>query len=260
MENNNNSNQRSLREKLLDRHLWMCFTAEFFGTCVFVFTVCGATFTSTRSPNPVYVFQIALTVGLSVATLTSSLGHISGGQFNPVVTIGLMVSRRIRLLNGLVIIGAQFLGGILGASFLYGLTVSEKSTSFGVTMPSSNINLGQAVGIEAFLTFLLVFTIHSVTDPKKSQGCSEYGAPIIIGFCVCICHMIGIPFTGCSLNPARSFAPALINNSWKHHWVYWIGPILGAIPGALLYEKVFSVNKNEVSPAAASKREEDHNL
>lgn len=105
----NNDNQRSLREKLLDKQLWMCFTAEFFATCVFVFMVCGATFTLTA--NPVYVLHIALTVGLSVATLASTFGHITGGQVNPVVTLGFIVSRRLRPLNGLVIICSQFLGG-----------------------------------------------------------------------------------------------------------------------------------------------------
>lgn len=102
--------QRTLKQNLLDRHLWTCFSAEFLGTCIFVFMVSGATCTWISYQGD--VLRIALIVGLSAATLASSLGHITGGQVNPVVTLGFIVSKRVQVLNGLVFILAQFLGGM----------------------------------------------------------------------------------------------------------------------------------------------------
>lgn len=115
-----------------------------------------------------------------------------------------------------------------------------------MTKPAVKINGAQAFGIELLLTFMLIFTIFAATDSGKEHR--GYEIPLSIGLSVFVCHIVGIPFTGCSMNPARSFGPALISNSWKHHWVYWVGPIPGGIIAALLYEHVFSSSKTAVVP------------
>jgi len=177
-----------------------------------------------------------------------TIGHLSGGLINPVVSIALMATRKISILEGVFYTLAQFLGGILGAALLCGLTPSQIHRDLGVTAPAKTfgVNEAQAFGIEFILTFMLVFTIFATTDPGKEHR--GYEIPLSIGLCVFICHVVGIPLTGCSMNPARSFGPALIINSWKYHWVYWVGPIPGGIMAALLYEHVFSSSKTEVVP------------
>jgi len=175
-----------------------------------------------------------------------TIGHLSGGLINPVVSVALIATRKISILEGVFYTLAQLLGGILGAALLYGLTSPRLHGDLGVTKPAEEINGAQAFGIELLLTFVLIFTIFAATDPGKEHR--GYEIPLSIGLCVFICHMVGIPFTGCSMNPARSFGPALIMNSWEHHWVYWVGPIPGGIIAALLYEHVFSSSKTEVVP------------
>lgn len=230
---------------LRKRELWIAVGGEFVATTIFVFLVCGSTLN--WQDTGCAVLRISLTAGLSIATLALVIGHLSGGLMNPAVNTALLVARKITVIEGALYTVAQFCGGILGAALLYGLTPSTVRGGLGVTAPAENLHGAQSFGIELLLTFVLVLSIFGATDRGKNHH--GYEIPLSIGLCVFICHMVGIPFTGCSMNPARSFGPALIMNSWKHHWVYWVGPFPGAIMAALLYEHIFSTSKMAVTPA-----------
>lgn len=231
---------------LRKRKFWTCVGAEFLATTIFVFAVSSSTL-SVQGDATVVVLHVSLTAGLTVATLVMATGHLTGGLINPALTTALMATKKISVLEGVFYIVAQFLGAILGAALLYGLTPGKMRGVLGATTISSDLSASQAFGLELLLTFVLVFTIFAATDPgREFRG---YDIPLSIGVCVFICHMCGIPLTGCSMNPARSLGPALIRNFWKDHWVYWVGPVPGGIIAAFLYEYVFSTRSAGVSPA-----------
>jgi len=216
--------------------------AELLGTMFLVLVGCGSCISGGRpkliqgdSKNDDvdqndYV-QIALAFGVTVATLAQSIGHVSGCNVNPAVTVGLVVGGRLGVVKGFLYIVAQCIGALIGAALL--LAFSPDGTVPGVTGLNDNINVGQGVGIELFITFVLVLCVFS-------PGVT----PLAVGLSIATCHLYAIHLTGSSMNPARSFGPAAIANDWKNHWVYWVGPILGGISAALT--SVFAFNDYDV--------------
>jgi len=182
--------------------------------------------------------HIAFSHGLSIATLAMSILHISGGQLNPAVTISMMAVGRVSMLKALFFIIAQCTGAICGAAIVYGITPSQSVGALGVTAPGNDVTTAQAFVTELVLTYILVFAIFAVTDP--SRGMTGYGVPLAIGITVFICLMHGIPSSGASLNPARSLGPAVIMNSWKDHWIYWIAPTAGGLMATCTYQLLFA--------------------
>ncbi|XP_054623554.1 aquaporin-4-like [Dunckerocampus dactyliophorus] len=180
---------------------------------------------------------ISLCFGLSIATMVQCFGHISGGHINPAVTMAMMVTRKIGLVKGLLYVLAQLVGGVAGAGLLFFVTPVEKRGGFGVSTVGTGMALGSAVVVELLLTFQLVFTIFATCDSKRTDLGGS--ASLAIGLSVTIGHLVGIPYTGASMNPARSFGPAMVKLNFDNHWVYWVGPILGAVIAALLYRYVF---------------------
>jgi aquaporin TIP len=176
--------------------------------------------------------------GLVIATMVSAVGHISGGHLNPAVTIGAWVTQKITSSLALIYITAQLLGGILGALLLKfslpkGIT---KSPAFlGATLVNRQaISNGQAVLIEAVCTFFLVWVIFAVAiDPQGSFGKI---AGLAIGFVIAMNSFMAGPLTGGSFNPARTLGPALIANKWTGIWVFFVGPVAGAIVAAAVYD------------------------
>ncbi|XP_072286381.1 aquaporin-2-like [Pyxicephalus adspersus] len=212
------------------------FLAELVATFLFVFVGLGSTL-SWSSAIPT-VLQIAFTFGLGIGTMVQAVGHISGAHLNPAVSIALLVGAQISLVQAFFYIIAQMLGAVIGAALLSEFAPPEIKGAFGVNQPSNNVTSGQALAIEIILTLQLVLCIFATTDSRRSDNT---GSPAIsIGLSVVLGHLLGIYYTGCSMNPARSFGPALITGNFNHHWIFWVGPITGAILACLIYDHLFA--------------------
>jgi aquaporin TIP len=200
--------------------IWL---AEFIGTFALVFVGIGAIASGAEG------LAVALAFGLTVAVMIASVGGISFAHFNPAVTVGFFVLGRINFLQLLLYWSAELLGAtaaIFLLRFFYG---AERlaTVTYGTTQLAPDISPFVGLGIEAVLTFFLFFVIATCVIQQHPQP------GLYIGFTVTLCAIAGGAITGASMNPARSFAPALAANVWLNHWVYWVGPILGAILAAI---------------------------
>ncbi|HJU69564.1 MAG TPA: MIP/aquaporin family protein [Gemmatimonadaceae bacterium] len=211
------------------------FVAEFVGTFALVFIGGGAIVLSKMQGTNVGLVEVALAHGIILAVMVTALMRISG-HFNPAVTIAFLTTRRIGPFMAGVYVLAQLLGAMIAAYALKAGTPSElfEAARGGGQAVSLDINTGQAFMLEAIATFFLVFVIFgTAVDPK---------APRVGGFAIGLTIAADIlaigPLTGASMNPARSFGPAIATNIWEGHLIYWIGPIVGAIVAAQIYEWV----------------------
>lgn len=232
---------------------WRHFTAEFIGTFALVFIGGGAIITSPLLDKAAAVVNIAFAHGIILAILVTATMRISG-HLNPAVTAGFLVTRRIEPMMAVVYWIAQFTGAVIAAyalKMLYPANIVEM-TALGGQHISNNIGLGQAVALEAIATFFLVFVVFgTAVDPR---------APKVGGFAIGMAVTAGIlgigPLTGGSMNPARSFGPAIVMQNFTGQAAYWIGPLLGGIVAALLYDKLLMPRMTEpadhgtVRPAA----------
>ncbi|TAK94464.1 aquaporin, partial [Patescibacteria group bacterium] len=177
---------------------------------------------------------VGLVVGLTIGMLVYALGHISGGHFNPAVTVSLALIKRFPADLVIPYVAAQLLGSIAAIGLLKEafFNVKEAMDAMKVTM-GSIISPVQAFGIEVFATFVFVLVIVSVTTDKKSNVTNP-GLPI--GLALAIMTMLAAPLSGGALNPARAFGPAVWTQDWATQWIYWVGPIVGATIAAVLYE------------------------
>jgi MIP family channel proteins len=207
------------------------YAAEFLGTFALVFAGPGAAVINAYTNGGVTPVGIGLTFGLIVGAMIYAIGHISGAHINPAVTIAFTVTRHFPRRDVPGYLFAQ-LGGAATASLvtkgLYGNTAH-----LGATLPTHGA--GQAAVLEGFLTFFLMFVIMAVATDVRAIG---EAAAIAIGGYVTLAATFAGPIAGASMNPARSFGPALISNTWTAWWVYWAGPIAGALLGALAYQIV----------------------
>ncbi|XP_062977527.1 aquaporin-2-like [Elgaria multicarinata webbii] len=226
-------------QKLCSKALTRAFLAEFIGTAVFVFVGLGSALPWLSAlPS---VLQIALAFGLAISTMAQALGHRSGAHLNPAVTIAFLLGSHISLWRAVFYVLAQLTGAVVGAALLYEFSPSEVHGSLGVNGLQNGTSAGQAVAIELFLTLQLVLCVSASTDSRRTDN---VGFPALsIGLSVTARHLLGIYYTGCSMNPARSFGPALIKGNFASHWhpffrspyIFWIGPLAGAIIATLLY-------------------------
>ncbi|XP_053470523.1 aquaporin-4 [Ictalurus furcatus] len=220
---------------------WRAVSGEFLAMLIFVLLSLGSTInwaaTTKDSTHPPDLVLISLCFGLSIATLVQCFSQISGAHINPAVTVAMVVTRKLSLAKGIFYLGAQCLGAMVGAAILYGVTPPAVRGNLGVTSVSAHISSGHALVVELFITFELVFTIFATCDPKRTD--LKGSAALAIGLSVCIGHLFAIPYTGASMNPARSFGPAVITGHWENHWVYWLGPLMGGVLAAALYEYLF---------------------
>jgi MIP family channel proteins len=171
---------------------------------------------------------VALVFGLIITVMVASTGHLSGAHFNPAVTLAFAVIRHFPLREVPVYVGSQLAGAAAGALTLQ--VMFGPVANLGATVPSGSA--WQAVGIEILLTAVLMFVITSVATDTRAVG--EMAA-IAIGATVALDALWAGPITGASMNPARSFGPALVSGEWHDHWVYWVGPSMGAMLGAGVY-------------------------
>ncbi|KAK7757135.1 Aquaporin-1 [Diatrype stigma] len=247
--------------------------SEFSGTFMFLLFAFGGTNTVNSAPqlegaspslasNPSKLMFISLCFGLSLAVNAWTFFRISGGLFNPAVSIGMMVvGARIEVtyVRGILIIIAQLLGAIAASAVVYGLQPGGFNVATTLGGPTT---VAQGLFIEMFLTMQLVFTIFMLAA-EKHKG--TFMAPLGIGLSLFIAELMGVYYTGGSLNPARSFGPCVVNGHFPgYHWIYWLGPILGALVASGFYVLIKALEYETVNPeqdheTAAEKRGQGHN-
>jgi MIP family channel proteins len=212
------------------------FVAEFIGTFALVFVGGAAIIGTAAGQVDAALVVAALAHGLILAVLVSATMRISG-HFNPAVTIGFLAARRIEPIMAGVYVAAQITAAILASYTLKALLPAAIATAarFGGQSIASEVSITQAMGLEAIATFFLVFVIFgTAVDPKAPRV-----GGLAIGFTLAGCILAIGPFTGGSLNPARSFGPAVVSGIFEGQAAYWIGPIVGAVAAALLYDTLF---------------------
>jgi aquaporin Z len=216
--------------------------AEFIGTFWLVLGGCGSAVIAATFPNVgIGLLGVSLAFGLTVLTMVYAIGHISGGHLNPAVTIGLWTGKRIPASDLLPYIVSQVIGGIAGAGVLYliasgkagfNATAGFAANGYGANSPGGYSLLACAIA-ETVLTFMFLTIILGSTDRRAPKGL----APLAIGFCLTLIHLISIPVTNTSVNPARSTGPAIFVGGWaiQQLWLFWVAPIVGAALAGLAY-------------------------
>lgn len=226
--------------------------AEFIGTFVLVFAGCGAAILDAGNKG-IDLAGVALAFGLAVTVMIYAVGAISGGHFNPAVTIGLAVAKRFPWSDVVAYIVTQVVAAIVAAFVLLGVAEGQKGFSASRSGFASNgygkhspalYNLGSVLLIEIVLTAVFVFVIIGATDVRAPAGF----AGLAIGLTLVIIHLASIPVSNTSVNPARSTGPALIQHGWAlaQLWAFWVAPLVGAVIAGLAYHSV--VGRAPVSP------------
>ncbi|MGH2936055.1 MAG: aquaporin [Gaiellaceae bacterium] len=204
--------------------------AEFVGTFTLVFIGGGAGAISGHD-----VVAVALANGLAMAIMVSNFGHISGGFFNPAITLGFLATRRITSRLAVVYWVAQFGGAVIAAGILRWLV--HKPAFFGAVPSTHAIGAGRGFVLEAIMTFFLVVAVFATAvDPR---GAFKSIAGLAIGLTVTFDVLFGGPLTGAAVNPARAFGPELIGNFWAQGWIYYVGPALGGLVAAVGYDWLY---------------------
>jgi len=222
-------------------------TAEFLGTFWLVFGGCGSAVLAAKFPETGIGFLgVALAFGLTALTMAYAVGHISGGHFNPAITVGLYTARRIPAADVTPYVIAQVLAAIAGAAVLFviasgkpGFSVADGFAANGYAEHSpGGYSLLACLVAEVVLTFMFLMVILGVTDRRAPQGF----APLAIGLALTIIQLVGIPVTNASVNPARSTGPALFVGGWaiSQLWLFWVAPLIGAILAGLIYPALFA--------------------
>jgi aquaporin Z len=230
--------------------------AEFIGTFWLVFGGCGSAVLAAAFPGLGIGFAgVALAFGLTVLTMAFAIGHISGCHLNPAVSVGLVVAKRFSISELPAYVIAQVLGGIAGSAVLYIIAAGKAgfdlaggfaSNGYGAHSPGG-YSLASCLTAEVVLTFMFLMIILGATDTRAPKGF----APIAIGLGLTLIHLIGIPVTNLSVNPARSTGPAVFVGGWaiEQLWMFWVAPIIGAAIAGTVY----SVFATEPEPSVRDK-------
>ncbi len=227
--------------------LWRRAGAEALATFALVFAGCGAIIANDHYHGALGSVGVSLVFGLIIMVMVYATGHLSGAHINPAVTVAFTLTRHFSLRDAVAYIAAQLTGATVAALVLLGVW-TNKSANLGATVPT--VAVGSAFLYEAILTALLMFVIMAVATDTRAVGT---GAAIAIGGVIGLDALFGGAVTGASMNPARSFGPALVAGDWHDFWVYLAGPILGAAAGAFAYQLV----RGEHPPPAGHPKTED---
>ena len=236
-------------------------TAEFFGTFWLVFGGCGSAVLAAAFPNlGIGFLGVAFAFGLTLLTMAFTIGPISGCHINPAVSVGLWAGKRFPASDLLPYIVAQVAGGIVASSVLYVIATGKEgftlaagfaSNGYGEHSPGG-YSLLACLLTEVVLTMFFLLIILGSTDERAPKGF----APIAIGLSLTLIHLISIPVTNTSVNPARSTGPALFVRGWalEQLWLFWIAPIVGAVLAGVIYRGLFAEGPQETVRAAESAR------
>ncbi|XP_038078625.1 aquaporin AQPAe.a-like [Patiria miniata] len=222
-----------------DLILWRAVFTECLAVFLFVFLAAGSS-VAWPGGNAPSNLHVSLSFGLVIASLVHCFGDVSGAHLNPAVTLPLMFYRELSLVRGLLYIVAQCLGGFLGAALLRVATPTDPryDTTLGCTLLGENVSAGQGFIVELVASLQLVFTVFTTTDPRRKDN--RIPPALAIGVSVALGLLFAIPFTGASMNPARSFGPALSAGNWSNHWLYWIAPLLAGLIASTVYRRLFA--------------------
>ncbi|XP_022877804.1 probable aquaporin PIP2-5 [Olea europaea var. sylvestris] len=238
-------------EELTKWSFYRAIIAEFIATLLFLYitvlTVIG--YKSQTDPDlkgdqcdGVGILGIAWAFGGMIFILVYCTAGISGGHINPAVTFGLFLARKVSLIRAVMYMVAQCLGAICGVGLVKAFQKSYyKKYGGGANVLADGISTGVGLAAEIIGTFVLVYTVFSATDPKRSARDSHVPvlAPLPIGFAVFMVHLATIPVTGTGINPARSLGAAVIydqHKAWDDHWIFWVGPFIGAAVAAFYHQ------------------------
>jgi len=237
--------------------------AEFFSMLLFVYIGVGTAMTPTRT-----LFQIALAFGMGIVILAYSIGNKSGGHVNCAVTTALMVAGKCPPIEGIVIIVFQFLGSIVGAGLLAATIPDGKDATgcFGTNRVAVGFSDGNAFCGEFFMTFLLLFVVFHTAVHKGYSKQTTNAAPLAIGMSVFCAHCVLIPITGCSINPTRTFGPAVLSafrdfddndcHQWRDIWIFFLAPESAALIAGLLWRFLWSSDVDNESRPGPCKEDE----
>src|SRR4051812_349851 len=209
--------------------------AEALGTFGLVFVGAAVVVVNGGFPNSgIGLLGIALAHALVLSVMVTATMTISGGHLNPAVTLGLLVGRRIDPASAAAYIVVQLAAACLAAFLVKLLLPSQavRNAMLGVPVIASSVSLGQAIGIELVLTFFLVSAVYGTAVSPDAPRVAGFGIGLVLLFDI----LVGGPLTGAAMNPARAFGPAVVSGEWVGHIVYWVGPIVGALLAALLWE------------------------
>jgi aquaporin Z len=206
--------------------------AEFVGTFALVFIGVGAVIFSGGQ-----LLGVAFAHGLVIAVMASAVGHISGGHFNPAVTFGFLVTRRMDPILGAVYVVTQLAAAVVAMLALNVIFPDEPSLDPGVPRVADQITLSAGILTEAILTFFLVWVVFATA--ADARGAFKSIAGLAIGLTITFDILMGGPLTGAAMNPARAFGPELVQGEWGDWWVYWVGPLIGGGIAALSYELLY---------------------
>ena len=212
--------------------LWRRATAEAFAAFALVFAGCGAIVANTQYDGALGAVGVSLVFGLVIMAMVYATGHLSGAHINPAVTIAFTLTRHFRARDAVAYVAAQLIGATVAALVLLAVW-PDQPADLGATVPS--VGAGSAFVYELVLTAFLMFVIMAVATDTRAVGAA---AAIAIGGTVGLDALFGGPVTGASMNPARSFGPALAAGQWHEFWLYVAGPVLGAVLGAFAYQLV----------------------
>ena len=235
-----------------------CF-AEFIGTFWLVLGGCGAAVLDAAFPHlGIGFLGVAFAFGLTVMTMVYTVGHISGAHLNPAISVGLVAGKRFPARDLLPYIIAQVLGGILAAGVLYVIATGKQGFSLAAGFASNGYGAHSPGGYsllacfvcEVVMTFMFVLIVHGATDRRAPQAL----AGVAIGLGLTLIHLISIPVTNTSVNPARSTGPALFAGGWAPHqlWLFWVAPLIGGALAGVVYQGLLEERKpaKELAPIA----------
>jgi len=261
--------------RLIDRSedvwqaLWRCSLAEFFGTAIFVFLGTGAVYAAGEFLHDEtgnidsFIILVALAHGFAITVSIYTIGDVSGGNINPAVTWALVLTRKMSFVRGLIYWVSQ-LGGAIVASLILRSFIPQSTLEgpipledlLGVHTLNPKLTPLQGFWLEIVLTFIFIFVVFGTAispfvGKMAPVSGDEYGpgklTPLALGLTILTLHCVGIPFTGASMNPARSLGPALVANYFDNQWIYWAGPLVGSTIAALVAHTLFLSNPGEIA-------------
>ena len=224
---------------------WRATMAEFVAVLLLVFLGPGAAVAalsvSEGTLDAAGIVAIATAFGLAISLLVAATANISGGHINPAVTFGIVITGKISLMRGGMYWVGQLLGAIIGALLLLATIPEAMRWNLGANALAPGVSAMSGLLLEIVITFALVFVVFATAIDSKGPG---HLAPLAIGATILAGHLVAVPFTGTSMNPARSFGPAVVAGFWSYHWIFWVGPLIGGGLAALVYEYIFLRRKD----------------